>query len=78
MPAEPHTIAELARALRARALTAEAVTERCLQQIADRNPSINAFITVLADQALDSRRARPTANWRRAAIAGRCTAFRSR
>ena len=56
MPAEPRTIAELARALRAREVTAEAVTERCLQQIAERNPSINAFITVLADQALAQAR----------------------
>jgi aspartyl-tRNA(Asn)/glutamyl-tRNA(Gln) amidotransferase subunit A len=56
MPAEPRTIADLARALRAREVTAEAVTERSLQQIADRNPSINAFITVLADQALAQAR----------------------
>ncbi|HEY6360257.1 MAG TPA: amidase [Vicinamibacterales bacterium] len=56
MPAEPRTITEVARALRAREITAEAVTERCLQQIADRNPSINAFITVLADQALGQAR----------------------
>src|SRR5688572_29617886 len=51
MHAEPQTIAQLARALRARELTAEAVTERCLQTIADRDPSLNAFIAVLADQA---------------------------
>jgi aspartyl-tRNA(Asn)/glutamyl-tRNA(Gln) amidotransferase subunit A len=57
MSAEPRTIAELARALRAREVTAEVVTERCLQRIADRNPSINAFITVLADQALAQARA---------------------
>ena len=56
MSADPRTIAELARALRAREITAETVTERALQQIADRNPSINAFITVLADQALAQAR----------------------
>ena len=51
MAAEVHTIAELARALRAREVTAEDITERCLQQIADRQASINAFITVTADEA---------------------------
>jgi aspartyl-tRNA(Asn)/glutamyl-tRNA(Gln) amidotransferase subunit A len=57
MSAESRTIAELGRAFRAREVTAEAVTEQSLQQIADRNPSINAFITVLADQALADARA---------------------
>jgi aspartyl-tRNA(Asn)/glutamyl-tRNA(Gln) amidotransferase subunit A len=57
MSAESRTIVELGRALRARQVTAEAVTEQSLQQIADRNPSINAFITVLADQALADARA---------------------
>ena len=57
MSAEARTIADLARALRAREATAEAITEHALQQIADRNPSINAFITVLADQAITQARA---------------------
>ena len=52
MPASARTIAELARALRARETTAEATTTECLDRIAERNPAINAFITVLADQAL--------------------------
>jgi len=51
MPAEPRTIAELSRALQARELTAETATERCLSAIVERNPSLNAFITVLADAA---------------------------
>jgi aspartyl-tRNA(Asn)/glutamyl-tRNA(Gln) amidotransferase subunit A len=51
MPAEARTIAELARALEARRITAEAVTERCLERIAERNPSLNAFITVMGDSA---------------------------
>jgi aspartyl-tRNA(Asn)/glutamyl-tRNA(Gln) amidotransferase subunit A len=51
MPAEPRTIAALARAIRGGELTAEAATERCLQQIAEQNPEINAFITVLAEEA---------------------------
>ena len=57
MSAEPRTIAALARALRAREVTAERIAEHSLQQIADGNPSINAFITVLADQALAAARA---------------------
>ena len=57
MPAEPpQTIAELARALKAREITAEAVTSRCLDRIAERNPSINALIAVLAEQALAQAR----------------------
>jgi aspartyl-tRNA(Asn)/glutamyl-tRNA(Gln) amidotransferase subunit A len=52
MPANPHTIAELARAIRARELSAETATTRCLERIAERDSSINAYITVLADQAL--------------------------
>jgi len=56
MPAEPRTIAELARALQARELTAKAITERCLSAIAERNPSLNAFITVLSDAAREQAR----------------------
>jgi aspartyl-tRNA(Asn)/glutamyl-tRNA(Gln) amidotransferase subunit A len=60
MAAEVRTIAELARALQARETTAEAVLDRCLRRIADRNPTLNAFITVFdADaraQALEADR----------------------
>lgn len=56
MSASARTIAELARALRAHETTAEAATTGCLQRIAERNPAINAFITVLADQALAQAR----------------------
>ncbi|HLG57460.1 MAG TPA: amidase [Vicinamibacterales bacterium] len=51
MSAEPRTVAELSRALQARALTAQDLTERCLERIAGRDSSINAFVTVLADEA---------------------------
>ncbi len=51
MAAEPRTITELAPALYSRELTSEAITNRCLAAIAERNPSLNAFITVLADAA---------------------------
>ena len=47
MAAEAQTIAQLSGALKARDITAEAVLDRCLHRIAERNPTINAFITVL-------------------------------
>jgi aspartyl-tRNA(Asn)/glutamyl-tRNA(Gln) amidotransferase subunit A len=56
MPANTRTIAELARALRARELSSETATTECLARIAERNPAINAFIAVLADQALAQAR----------------------
>jgi aspartyl-tRNA(Asn)/glutamyl-tRNA(Gln) amidotransferase subunit A len=51
MAAEAQTIAELSRALKARDTTAEAVLDRCLHRIAERNPTINAFITVFEGDA---------------------------
>jgi aspartyl-tRNA(Asn)/glutamyl-tRNA(Gln) amidotransferase subunit A len=51
MPAERQTIAQFAQALRSGQLTAAAVTDRCLSAIDERNPSLNAFITVFADAA---------------------------
>jgi aspartyl-tRNA(Asn)/glutamyl-tRNA(Gln) amidotransferase subunit A len=56
MPAELQTITRVARALKAREVTAEAVVEGCLEQIAQRNTAINAFITVLADEAREAAR----------------------
>jgi aspartyl-tRNA(Asn)/glutamyl-tRNA(Gln) amidotransferase subunit A len=51
------TVAELSRSLRSRSISAEAATERCLARIAERDRSINAFITVLADEARAQARA---------------------
>ncbi len=48
---EPRTIAELAGALEARRLTSASVVEQCLKRIAERNGTLNAFITVTADAA---------------------------
>jgi aspartyl-tRNA(Asn)/glutamyl-tRNA(Gln) amidotransferase subunit A len=55
MSADPRTIADLGRALRARALTASAAVERCLHAI-EKHRSLNAFITVLADEARNQAR----------------------
>jgi len=51
MAAEPRTIAQLARALRTRAITSEAATERCLAEIAGKNSALNAFVAVYEDEA---------------------------
>jgi aspartyl-tRNA(Asn)/glutamyl-tRNA(Gln) amidotransferase subunit A len=48
---QPRTIAELARALNSGTTTATAVTEDCLREIAEKNPALNAFILVTADEA---------------------------
>ena len=55
-PASPPALLELARSIRAGDTTAEAATERCLAAIGERDGSINAFITVLADAARDAAR----------------------
>lgn len=56
MGAEPRTIVQLSRALRAREIKAEQVTTGCLERIAADNPAINAFITVMGDAALAQAR----------------------
>ena len=53
MTAEPGTIAQVAPALRSRTLTSRSITDGCLKAIADRDPALNAFITVLGDTARD-------------------------
>ena len=50
------SIVDAARALRAGTFTSEAITTRCLETIGDRDRTINAFITVLADEALAAAR----------------------
>jgi aspartyl-tRNA(Asn)/glutamyl-tRNA(Gln) amidotransferase subunit A len=56
MSVESRTLADLGRLLKSRALTAEAATRDCLARITERNRSINAFITVLEDEALAQAR----------------------
>src|SRR5437773_1925689 len=51
MATEAQTIAELSRALQVRETTAEAVLERCLQRINERNGTLNAFITIFEHEA---------------------------
>jgi aspartyl-tRNA(Asn)/glutamyl-tRNA(Gln) amidotransferase subunit A len=53
---ELRTIAQLAKALQAHEITSEAITEQCLDRIDEKNPSLNAFIRVLADEAREQAR----------------------
>ena len=48
---ESGTLSALSRALHSRTTRSEAVTDACLARITERDSSINAFITVLADEA---------------------------
>src|SRR3954469_10740671 len=50
-------ITALGKAMRAGTVTSEQVTTQCLATIAERNPELNACITVLADAALAQARA---------------------
>ena len=56
MAADPRTIAELAAAIRDRRMSSEAATRGCLDRIEERNPAINAYITVFAEEALAAAR----------------------
>ena len=51
------TLAELARDLKARKVSSEELAKTFLSRIARHNPRLNAFITVLEDQALTEARA---------------------
>jgi aspartyl-tRNA(Asn)/glutamyl-tRNA(Gln) amidotransferase subunit A len=54
----PHTIRQLGRELRDRTISPVELTRDCLLRIEKLNPKLNAFITVLAESALeDARRA---------------------
>jgi aspartyl-tRNA(Asn)/glutamyl-tRNA(Gln) amidotransferase subunit A len=51
------TIEQFGRRLRARELTSVRATEECLRKIEADNPTLNAFITVMGDEALRQARA---------------------
>jgi len=58
-PAEDHvrpTIQQLSRRIRDRAVSPVELTRDCLARVENLNPKLNAFITVLADSALDQAR----------------------
>ena len=50
------TIDEFARAWRAGAITSEAITERCLSNIRERNDALKAFTLVMAETAMEDAR----------------------
>jgi aspartyl-tRNA(Asn)/glutamyl-tRNA(Gln) amidotransferase subunit A len=52
----PFTIHELSRKIRERSISPVELTRDCLTRIEKLNPKLNAFITVLADSALDQAR----------------------
>jgi aspartyl-tRNA(Asn)/glutamyl-tRNA(Gln) amidotransferase subunit A len=56
MGVHSQTIVALGQALAAREVTAERVTDECLQAIAAHNASLNAFIRVMADEAREQAR----------------------
>jgi aspartyl-tRNA(Asn)/glutamyl-tRNA(Gln) amidotransferase subunit A len=56
VPVELPSLLDLGRAIRARETTSEAATGRCLDVIRERDGSINAFITVFAESALEAAR----------------------
>jgi aspartyl-tRNA(Asn)/glutamyl-tRNA(Gln) amidotransferase subunit A len=56
MSVELRTVADLGRRLKSKEITAEAATEGCLTRITERNRSLNAYITVLVDEALEQAR----------------------
>jgi aspartyl-tRNA(Asn)/glutamyl-tRNA(Gln) amidotransferase subunit A len=53
---EAHTIAELSEAVRLRKVSPVEITRSCLEKIEKLNASLNAFITITADAALEQAR----------------------
>ena len=67
------TIQQLSQQVLSRSISPVELTEDCLARIEKRNPELNAFITVLADSALDQPAA-PSRRSSGATTAARCTA----
>ena len=52
-----HSILELSRAIRARKISPVELTSECLARIEKLNPTLNAFITITSDSAIEQARA---------------------
>ncbi len=52
----PHSLQDAARLVRTRALSPVDLTRACLERIESRNDELRAFITILADEAMDAAR----------------------
>jgi len=65
---EQRTLVELGEAVRLRTISPVELTRSCLERIEQRNPSLNAFITVMAESALGQARTAEkeilAGNWR--------------
>jgi len=65
---EQRTLVELGEAVRLRKVSPVELTRACLERIEQRNPSLNAFITVMAESALGQARTAEkeilAGNWR--------------
>ena len=65
------SINELGKLIREQRVSPEEIVNACLKRIIDLNPKLNAFITILADQAREQVKLAEaeikTGNWRRPA-----------
>ena len=78
-PTELHwlTIADAARLIESRRLSPVELTDALLARIEALDPQLNAFLLPTPEKAREQARKRPSARSWPAAIAARCTAYRS-
>lgn len=67
---DPGRLRDLAAAMRSRALTSEALVRRCLDRIAEVDGAVQAWVQVLADEALAAARALDRESARRGPLHG--------